>query len=66
MNILTKQAIGIIPGDTIVVVDSTHSSGAETTSLRVEKVNYSNDMVYISGKWGCVNFPKYTEVVVSF
>jgi hypothetical protein len=66
VNTLVKQALGIVPGDTILVSDSSHSSGEQTSSLRVEKVNHCADMVYISGKWGCINFPKYTEVVITF
>ena len=66
MNTLTKQAIGIVPGDKIMIQDSNHTSGVETTTLSVDKVNVTKDMVYISGAWGIINFPKYTEVVITF
>ena len=67
MNTLTKRAIGIVPGDKIMLTtDPTHTSGDEITALSVEKVSVTNDMVYISGAWGIINFPKYTEVVITF
>ena len=66
MNTLTKRAIGIVPGDKIMLTDTTHTSGDEITALSVEKVNVTNDMVYISGAWGIITFPKYTEVVITF
>jgi hypothetical protein len=66
MNTLTKQALGILPGDSVLITDSNHTSGDETTALSVDKVSVIKDMVYISGVWGCINFPKYTEVLVSF
>jgi hypothetical protein len=65
MRTLTKQAIGILPGDSVLVTDSNHTSGDESTALSVEKVSVIKDMVYISGVWGCINFPKYTEVVIT-
>jgi hypothetical protein len=65
MRTLTKQAIGIVPGDNVLITDSNHASGDETTALSVDKVNVIKDMVYISGVWGVINFPKYTQVVIT-
>ena len=61
------MAIGILPGDTIIITDSYHNtSWEEVAKCVVEKVSYCRERVYVSGSFGIVDFPKYAKIVVVY
>jgi len=62
MNTVTKIALALLPGDTLLAVEQ----DKDICEMQIDKVSYSRDSVYISGHWGVLEFGKYVRVVVKY